>query len=213
MDGRRGACERLLEQHASLREGGAAQVTISEREQIERDERRWRGRGQLRDPRRRGMEPQLQQVEVETPGADDHELSIDDAALGQVRDERLPDLGEVPVQRTQVSALGIEAIAVLEDDGAEAVPFRFEEPAFALGQAVRELRQHRLDRRIDREPERAYRFARRRTSCPRHGIPSTGPRPRPRALRTPRRAPSCSAAAAKGRHTMIDPRARQRRPG
>ena len=57
------------------------------------------------------MESQLQQVEVEATGADDHDLAVDDAALGQVRDERRAELGEVAVQRAQVPALDVEAIA------------------------------------------------------------------------------------------------------
>src|SRR5439155_195994 len=50
-----------------------------------------------------------------------------------------------------IPALDVEAVAVAEDDRPEAVPLGLEQPAVARGQVRRELREHRVDRRLDRE--------------------------------------------------------------
>src|SRR5439155_25368927 len=50
-----------------------------------------------------------------------------------------------------VTALDVEPVAVAEHDGPEAVPLGLEQPAVARGLVRRELREHRLDRRLDRE--------------------------------------------------------------
>src|SRR2546427_10080981 len=67
------------------------------------------------------------------------------------------ELREVTVERPQVTALEVEPVAIAEDDGPEAVPLGLEEPPLARGQLRRELREHRLDRRLDREPLRHHR--------------------------------------------------------
>ena len=61
------------------------------------------------------------------------------------------ELGEVAVERLQVAALDVQPVVVAEHDRAEAVPLRLEQPAVARRQLGRELREHRLDRRRDRE--------------------------------------------------------------
>ena len=103
------------------------------------------------------MQAHLQRVEVEPALAHDHDLAVHHAALGQARAEGGLELGEVAVERLQVAALDVEAVAVAEHDRAEAVPLRLEEPAVARGQLGRELGEHRLDRRLDREARRAGR--------------------------------------------------------
>src|SRR6266571_8226034 len=80
-----------------------------------------------------------------------HDLPVDDAARGKAGQKGRLELGEVTIEGFQVAALKVETVAVAEHDGAEPVPFRLEEPAIALRQLRRGLRQHRLDRRLDRE--------------------------------------------------------------
>src|SRR5262249_61789864 len=106
-----------------------------------------RRRGQLMHPRSRGMQAKLKEVEVETAGADDHDLAVDDTAPWELLDEGRRELREVAIQRTQVAALRVHTIAIPEDQRAEAVPLRLEQPSRPFGEAVRHLRQHRLDRR------------------------------------------------------------------
>jgi len=108
------------------------------------------------------MQSELQEIEVETVGADDHDLAVDDAALWELLDEGRTKLREVAIKRAQVAALRVHAIPLPEDDGAEAVPLRLEQPSGSVGQAVRHLRQHGLDRRIDRKPRRGQGGTRRR---------------------------------------------------
>src|SRR5439155_12793002 len=94
---------------------------------------------------------QLQRLEVEPPLARDDALAVDDTAHGKAGKEGGLELGEVAIEGFQVAALEVEPVAVAEHDRAEPVPLRLEEPAIALGQLRRELRQHRLDRRLDRD--------------------------------------------------------------
>ena len=73
-----------LEPRASRRERLAAEIVVTFREQVERDERRRRVLGQHRDTRGGGVDAQRQQVEVEAVVGGDHDLTVDDRALGQV---------------------------------------------------------------------------------------------------------------------------------
>ena len=81
----------------------------------------------------------------------DHDLAVEHAALGQLRPERLEQLGEVTVERLFVAALDEDLVAVAEDERAKAVPLGLEDPAFAGGQLVDAFGEHRQDRWIDRK--------------------------------------------------------------
>ena len=59
-------------------------------------------------------------------------------------------LGEVPIERTQVAALDVNVRFAAKHDRAKAVPLRLVEER-AGRQIVGELREHRLDRRLDRK--------------------------------------------------------------
>src|SRR5262249_24683394 len=142
------------------REGGRGGGGTGEREEIECHERCGAGGRQLRHARRRGMQAELQEVEVETAGPDDDDLAVHHATLREVRGEREPEVGKVTVERPQVAALGVDVITGLEGDGTEAVPLRLEEPAVPCRQIIRALYQHRLDGRVDREACRVARTAR-----------------------------------------------------
>src|SRR5207302_11189340 len=73
------------------------------------------------------------------------------AALGQVGLEGLDQLGKVAVHGLLVAAAEHDVVAVAEGDAAEAVPLGLVEEAIALRQLARELGQHGLDRRADRQ--------------------------------------------------------------
>ena len=66
-----------------------------------------------------------------------------DAALGQVREQRLDELGEVASERPLVPAAELDLGAVPKDDAAKAVPLRLVDETVALGHLAGELRQHR----------------------------------------------------------------------
>ena len=126
---------------------------VVEREQVERDERSRRLGGQPVDPRLGRVDALQQRVEVEpvTARVGDDDLAVDDAALGQRVAERIEELGEVAAERTQLAGDQLQLVAVAEHDAAEAVPLRLEQPAVAVGDRPCQLRQHRLDRRLDRQ--------------------------------------------------------------
>src|SRR5215510_1584769 len=97
------------------------------------------------------MEPLLQRIEVESIRRRDHYLPVDHCARRHIGDERVAQFGEVAIERLQLAALNVEVGLAPEHDRAKAVPLGLIEEA-AVGKRCGELRQHRLDRRLDREP-------------------------------------------------------------
>ena len=95
-------------------------------------------RGEQLHARRGRMDAQEQRLEVE-PVRRRRSRSRRRArsAPGSAARERLDELGEVAVQRLLVAALEQDLVAVAEDERAEAVPLRLEEPAVAVGEVVR----------------------------------------------------------------------------
>src|SRR5258707_10008763 len=65
------------------------------------------------------------------------------------------ELREVTVERLEVAGLDQDFVAIAEDEGPEAVPFRLEQPAVILGQRISRLGQHRLDRWVEGQAHRA----------------------------------------------------------
>src|SRR5207249_11729245 len=153
VDGWPGSRERLLQPRAAVGLQPTAKIAVALREEIEGDEGCRRLRGELRHPRGRRVQAQLQRLEVEPALARDHVLPVDDAARGKAGQEGRLELWEVTIEGFQVAALKVDTVAVAEHDGAEPVPLRLEEPAIALGQLRRGRRQHRLERRLDRESD------------------------------------------------------------
>src|SRR5262245_37981087 len=94
------------------------------------------------------MEAHLERVEVEPLLRRDDDLAIDDRALGQGGPERREKLGKVTLEGLQIATLEVYALAIAEHDCPKPVPLRLEEPPVAVRQLVGELRQHRLDRRL-----------------------------------------------------------------
>jgi hypothetical protein len=135
----------LHQQPVPLGERLGEQGPVTERQQIERHERR-RGLGcEPLHPRRRWMDPLAQRVEVEAPPCHvgDDDLTVDDASLGQARPQRIEQLGEVAVERSLLAARELHVVAVSEHDAPETVPLRLEQPAVAGRDLTRQLRQHR----------------------------------------------------------------------
>ena len=151
VDRRRGVAQRNLEQLAAFPLRSGAQVPVVEGEQIPGHVAGGGlGREQLH-PRGRRVNPQQQRVEVEPIGARDDDLAVEDAASRQIRSQGRRQLREVAVQRLEVAALDEHLVAVSEDESPEAVPFGLVLPAGASRDLVRELSQHRLDRRLQRQ--------------------------------------------------------------
>ena len=86
--------------------------------------------------------------------AGDDDLAVEDAPLGQCGPERVGQLREVAVERLQVARLGVDLVAVAEDERPEAVPLGLEQPAVVRRQVVGGLGQHRFERRFERECHR-----------------------------------------------------------
>jgi hypothetical protein len=131
-----------------------AKIASVDREQIERDKRRRRLLRELGDAGGGGMQAELERVEVEAARSGNHDLAIDDAAGRQRGEQRLVQLGKIAIEWTQVPALDVDVIIAAKNDGAEAVPFRFEEKPLAGRKLSGELGQHGVDRRIDRKGRR-----------------------------------------------------------
>jgi hypothetical protein len=137
-----GAALALRRLHQALTIGG---------EQVERHERRGRLLRQLRHPRGRGMQPELERIEIEPVRRGDHDFPVDHTVSRQLFQERVVQIGEIAVERAEVAALDEQVGRAAKDDGAESVPFRLEKDGPGGGQCVGQLGEHRLDRRRDRE--------------------------------------------------------------
>ncbi len=133
---------RRLERGAALVVGQLEEHLVVAGEQVEREERRRRLLGELRDPR--GGRVDALPEGVERPGDDD--LAVEDAAaVGE------PQLGEVAGQRAPVARLELDVVAVHERDGAEAVPLGLVGPAVAVGERGSRARELGQERRVERQ--------------------------------------------------------------
>ena len=95
------------------------------------------------------MQSQLQGIEVEAARRGDDDLAVNDAVVREARQQRVVQLGKIPIERPQVAALDEHLAAAAKDNGAKAVPLRLVQERAAGRQRVRELGEHRLDRRGD----------------------------------------------------------------
>ena len=151
MDWRLRRVERELEAPPALVLRRLPQILAADREQVEGDEGGRRFPGELRHARRRRMQPQLERVEVESMIGGDDDLAVDHASLRQSVQQRVVQLGKVPIERPQIAALDVDVRFAAEHDRAEAVPLRLVQEIAGLGKRLGELREHRLDRRLDRK--------------------------------------------------------------
>jgi hypothetical protein len=153
-----------------------AQVLAAGRQQVERDEGRGTLAGQPGDTRRRRVQPHLQRVEIETCGRGDDDLPVHDAAVGQLGQEHVVQLGKVAIERAQITALDEDVTAAAEHDGAKPVPLRLEQERSAIsGNVFREPGQHRFDRRCDWKCFRRHGFTYATSSVQGRGSGRNGP--------------------------------------
>ena len=135
----------------ALGERALAQVVVVDGEEVPGDVARRRPRREQPHAGLGRVDPEEEGVEVEAAGSSDDDLAIDHGPLGEGRPKRRLELGEVAVQGSQVAALHEELVAIPEDDGPEAVPLGLVGPAGPVGQRRLGLRQHRRERRRERE--------------------------------------------------------------
>ena len=77
------------------------------------------------------MNPKLQFLEVEPIVLCDNDFAVENASSGQLRIQRLEQLGKVSIQRFSIAALNKDFVPVAEDQRPEAIPFRFKDPCLA----------------------------------------------------------------------------------
>ena len=58
----------------------------------------------------------------------DYDFPVEDAAGRQLRAERIQEFGKVAIEGLFIAALNQDLVAIAEDQGAEAIPFRLEDP-------------------------------------------------------------------------------------
>src|SRR5262245_31819928 len=81
-------------------------------------------------------------------GGGDDELTVEHAAMRESREEGLVHFGKVTIERTLITALNEDlAWAAAEHDRTKAVPFRLVKESATNRDLLRQLCQHRLDRR------------------------------------------------------------------
>ena len=97
------------------------------------------------------MEPHLQGIEIQAVSGGDHDLAVNDASVGQLRDQDLVQLGKVAIERLEVAALDEELGAVAKDNGAKAIPLGLEQEVAFAGNRICDLGEHRFDRWRDGE--------------------------------------------------------------
>jgi len=148
-----GAIQQSLEPHPALGLRQMAKVLATGSEDIEGDEGSRNLRGEFLHPRRRGVEPELQGVEIEAPRGRDHHLAVHHASGRQARKEHVVHLREIAVERPEIAALDEDVVVAAEHESAKTVPFRLVEEATAVGHGSRDLRQHRIDRRLERKAD------------------------------------------------------------
>ena len=144
-----GIRQRLDEPTPPLGEGLRHQVVVADGEQVEPDERGGRALCEHAHAAVGWVDALLEGVEVEAAVDREDDLPVDDAARRQVLPQRLDELGEVPRHRALVAAAEFDLVPVLEDDGAEAVPFRFD--VAHVWDLADGFREHRSEGRHHRE--------------------------------------------------------------
>src|SRR5579863_10403471 len=128
-------CHRTVQQRlqlfAPLLERFASPITVSLAQEVEKDDRcRTLQRKQF-NPRGSWMNPKLQFLEVEPIVLCDNDFAVENASSGQLRIQRLKQLGKVSIQRFRIAALNKDFVPVAEDQHPEAIPFRFKDPCLA----------------------------------------------------------------------------------
>src|SRR5262249_5383914 len=97
------------------------------------------------------MQPKLQRIEIEPMRCGNDDFTVDDTAGRKLLEQPFVKLGKVPIERTEVATLDVDVGLAPEHDRPETVPLGFIEVFAAGGKRLGELRQHRLDGRLDWE--------------------------------------------------------------
>jgi hypothetical protein len=126
-----------------------AHVLPVDRDHVEGDESSGCFLREARNSRGGRVQSQLKSVEVEPARSRDHDLTVDDATIGQAAQEGVVQLGKVAVERPQLAALNEDIRAATEHDGPKSVPLRLVQEGAIDRELFRQLGEHRLERRID----------------------------------------------------------------
>jgi len=151
VDGRGCGGEQRFKLGAALFEGLAAQVAPAFAEKVEEDNRGWRLLGEKLHPRGRGMDAELEGVEIEMAVVRNNELAVENALAGKLGAQRVQELRKIAVEGFLVAALDEDFVAVFEDEGAEAIPLGLEEPVTGGGDLIDAFGEHGEDGRINRQ--------------------------------------------------------------
>ncbi len=143
--------EASRQEAAPIGERALPEVLVVEGQEVPGNVPGRRLRRQEPNARRSRVNPEEERVEVEPPGAGDHDLAVDHGPIGEGGAKRPLELREVAVQRPQVAALQQELVAGAEDECPEAVPLGLVRPAGAVGQRRLGPGQHRLEWGGERE--------------------------------------------------------------
>jgi hypothetical protein len=128
MDWRHRTGKQRLQLFAPLFERFAPPIAVSFAQQVEKDDRCGTLLGKQFHSRGCWMNPQLQFLEVEPIVLCDNDFAVENASSGQLRIQRLEQLGKVSIQRFRIAALNKNFVPVAEDQRAKPVPLRFEDP-------------------------------------------------------------------------------------
>jgi len=148
VDGRRGGLEKRLEFGTALLERRGAQVALPDTEEIEEDAGCGGLLGEQLDPGCRGVDAQLEGVEVEMAAVGDDEFAVEGALLGQLAAKRVEHFGEVAVKGFLIAALEEDFVAVAKDEYAEAIPLGLVDPVALGGNGVNAFGEHGEDGRV-----------------------------------------------------------------
>src|SRR6476646_6043212 len=94
------------------------------------------------------MKSQLQRFELEPFVACDDDLAVEHASLGQLRLDRIDQLGEISIERLLIAALNENFIAITKDERPESIPLWLEDPSLAWWKLADSFREHRKNRRV-----------------------------------------------------------------
>src|SRR5258708_3078327 len=93
------------------------------------------------------MQSQLEGVEIQARGTGDDDLAVEDTIGRQRLEKGLVQLGKVSVERFEVAGLDVDLRLAAEDYCPEPIPLRLEENVAFRRKDIRQLGEHRLDRR------------------------------------------------------------------
>src|SRR5438309_5787411 len=97
------------------------------------------------------MKSELKRIEIETFITRDDDFTIEHALFGQLGFQWIDELRKISIERFFVAALDENFVAIAEDECAEPVPFRLEDPSFAGWELADSLCEHWKHRGIDSE--------------------------------------------------------------